>query len=114
MAVIEKMNRDLGITIYCQLTMLTWYRFFADRVFLMHHGRIEAQGTTKEIFKQPGLLEHVHLRMPRIAGVFELLRAEGLDVETKVTAVDARDEILRLLNAPGNERRQSNGDNAYR
>lgn len=100
MAVIEKMNHDLGITIILSTHDVDMVPLFADRVFLMHHGRIEAQGTAKEIFKQPGLLEHVHLRMPRIAGVFELLRAEGLDVETKVTPADARDEILRLLNSP--------------
>jgi cobalt/nickel transport system ATP-binding protein len=100
MAVIEKMNRDLGITIILSTHDVDMVPLFADRVFLMHHGRIEAQGTAKEIFKQPGLLEHVHLRMPRIAGVFELLRAEGLEVETKVTPLDARDEILRLLKAP--------------
>lgn len=98
MAVIEKMNQDLGITIILSTHDVDMVPLFADRVFLMHHGRIETQGTAKEIFKQHGLLEHVHLRMPRIAGVFELLRAEGLDVETKVTPADARDEILRLLN----------------
>lgn len=100
MAVIEKMNHDLGITIILSTHDVDMVPLFADRVLLMHHGKIEAQGTASEIFKQPGLLEHVHLRMPRIAGVFELLRAEGLDVETKVTPMDARDEILKLLNAP--------------
>jgi cobalt/nickel transport system ATP-binding protein len=100
MSVIETMNRDLGITIILSTHDVDMVPLFADRVFLMHHGKIEAHGTATEIFKQHGLLEHVHLRIPRIAEVFELLKAEGLDVETKVTPADARDEILRLLNAP--------------
>ncbi|WP_367344536.1 energy-coupling factor ABC transporter ATP-binding protein [Methanomethylovorans sp.] len=103
MTVIEDMNRDLGITVILSTHDVDMVPLFADRVFLMHHGRIETQGTVKEIFKQPGLLEHVHLRMPRIAGVFELLRAEGLDVETMITPVEARDEILRLLNVSRNQ-----------
>ncbi|MGB3908171.1 MAG: ATP-binding cassette domain-containing protein [Methanomethylovorans sp.] len=103
MTVIEDMNRDLGITVILSTHDVDMVPLFADRVFLMHHGRIETQGTVKEIFKQPGLLEHVHLRMPRIAGVFELLRAEGLDVETMITPVEARDEILRLLNVYRNQ-----------
>jgi cobalt/nickel transport system ATP-binding protein len=94
------MNRDLGITIILSTHDVDMVPLFADRVFLMHHGKIEAHGTATEIFKQHGLLEHVHLRIPRIAEVFELLKAEGLDVETKVTPADARDEILRLLNTP--------------
>lgn len=103
MTVIEDMNRDLGITVILSTHDVDMVPLFADRVFLMHHGRIETQGTVKEIFKQPGLLEHVHLRMPRIAGVFELLRAEGLDVETMITPVEARDEILRLMNVSRNQ-----------
>lgn len=103
MTVIEDMNRDLGITVILSTHDVDMVPLFADRVVLMHHGRIETQGTVKEIFKQPGLLEHVHLRMPRIAGVFELLRAEGLDVETMITPVEARDEILRLLNVSRNQ-----------
>lgn len=113
MAVIDKMNHELGITIILSTHDVDMVPLFADRVFIMHHGRIEAQGTAKEIFKQPGLLEHVHLRMPRIACVFELLQAEGLDVETKVTPVDARDEILRLLNSPENKRWKLHGNNSH-
>jgi cobalt/nickel transport system ATP-binding protein len=64
----------------------------------MHHGRIEARGTAKEIFKKHELLENAHLRMPRIAEVFELLQESGFDADIKITPPDAKDEIIRLIN----------------
>ncbi len=113
MRVIEEMNIELGITVILSTHDVDIVPLFADRVYVVHRGRIESQGTAREIFKQHELLEHAHLRMPRIAELFELLRESGLDVDIKITPADARDEILRLLEMRTDRQGQKNADNAY-
>ncbi|WP_406660521.1 ATP-binding cassette domain-containing protein [Methanolobus sp. ZRKC3] len=97
MHVIEDMNRELGITVILSTHDVDIVPLFADRVYVIHHGRVEAEGTAKEIFKKHEILENAHLRMPRIAEVFELLMEKGIITDIKITPVDARDEILRLI-----------------
>jgi cobalt/nickel transport system ATP-binding protein len=97
MQVIEDMNKELGITIILSTHDVDIVPLFADRVYVIHHGKVEAQGTAKEIFKRHDILENAHLRMPRIAEVFELLINKGISTDIKITPDDARDEILRLI-----------------
>ena len=112
-SVIEKMNRELGITVILSTHEVDIVPLFADRVYVIHHGKIEAEGTAREIFKKHDILENAHLRMPRIAELFELLLESGIDVDIKITPSDARDEILRLLAMQAGKQRQENANNAY-
>jgi cobalt/nickel transport system ATP-binding protein len=98
MKIIDGMNKDFGITIILSTHDVDIVPLFADRVYVMHHGRIEANGTAKEIFKNHQVLKNAHLRMPRIAEVFELLQESGFDADIKITPPDARDEVIRLIN----------------
>lgn len=102
MKVMDRMNRELGITIILSSHDVDIIPLFAERVYVLHHGRLEAEGTAKEIFKDKDLVEQAHLRMPRIADVFKLLQDEGVDVEIKITPDDAKDEILRLIGTSRN------------
>lgn len=94
---IMKMNRELGITLLLSTHDVDVVPYFAERVFVLHHGKIEADGSPEEIFNDPELLRKAHLRLPRIAEVFEMLQQKGLDVSIQITAEAARDEILRLI-----------------
>lgn len=98
MKIVDGMNRKFGITVVLSTHDVDIVPLFADVVYVMHHGRIEARGTAKEIFKKHQLLENAHLRMPRIAEVFELLQESGFDTDIKITPPDAKDEIVRLIN----------------
>ncbi|MPN50522.1 Energy-coupling factor transporter ATP-binding protein EcfA3 [bioreactor metagenome] len=71
--------------------------YFAERVFVLHHGKLEADGSPEEIFNDPELLRKAHLKLPRVAEVFEMLQQEGIDVDIQITAETARDEILRII-----------------
>lgn len=97
MKIIDGMNKKFGITVILSTHDVDIVPLFADIVHIMHHGRIEASGTAMEIFKKHEVLENAHLRMPRIAEVFELLQESGLDAHIKITPLDARDEIIRLV-----------------
>ena len=90
---IMKMNRELGITLLLSTHDVDVVPYFAERVFVLHHGRLEADGSPEEIFNDPELLRKAHLRLPRVAEVFEMLQQEGLDVNIQITAEAARDEI---------------------
>ena len=96
---IMKMNRELGITLLLSTHDVDVVPYFAERVFVLHHGRLEADGNPDEIFNDPELLRKAHLRLPRVAEVFEMLQQEGLDVNIQITAETARDEILRLISS---------------
>ena len=96
---IMKMNRELGITLLLSTHDVDVVPYFAERVFVLHHGRLEADGNPDEIFSDPELLRKAHLRLPRVAEVFEMLQQEGLDVNIQITAEAARDEILRLVSS---------------
>ena len=78
---IMKMNRELGITLLLSTHDVDVVPYFAERVFVLHHGKLEADGSPDEIFNDPELLRKAHLRLPRVAEVFEMLQQEGLDVE---------------------------------
>lgn len=94
---IMKMNRELGITMLLSTHNVDVVPYFAERVFVLHHGRLEADGSPYEIFSDPELLRKAHLRLPRVAEVFEMLQQKGLNVNIQITAEAARDEILRLV-----------------
>jgi len=94
---IMKMNRELGITLLLSTHDVDVVPYFAERVFVLHHGRLEADGSPDEIFSNPELLRKAHLRLPRVAEVFEMLQQKGLDVNIQITAEAARDEILRVI-----------------
>ncbi|HII79270.1 MAG TPA: ATP-binding cassette domain-containing protein [Methanosarcina sp.] len=95
--VIMKMNRELGITLLISTHNVDVVPYFAERILVLHHGKLEADGSPNEIFNDPELLRKAHLRLPRVAEVFEMLQQEGFDVKIQITAEAARDEILRLI-----------------
>jgi len=99
LGLIMKMNRELGITLLLSTHDVDVVPYFAERVFVLHHGKLEADGSPEEIFNDPELLRKAHLRLPRVAEVFEMLQQEGIDVDIQITAEAARDEILRLINS---------------
>ena len=94
---IMKMNRELGITLLLSTHDVDVVPYFAERVFVLHHGRLEADGSPDEIFSDSELLRKAHLRLPRVAEVFEMLQQEGIDINIQITAEAARDEILRVI-----------------
>ncbi|AKB33981.1 ATPase component NikO of energizing module of nickel ECF transporter [Methanosarcina siciliae HI350] len=96
---IMRMNKELGITLLLSTHDVDVVPYFAERVFVLHHGTLEADGIPEEIFNDPELLRKAHLRLPRIAEIFEMLQQKGVDIDIKITAEAARDEILRVMDS---------------
>ncbi len=70
---------------------------YADRLIVMDHGKITAEGSCSEIFSKPEMLTEIGLDIPQITRFMIELRSRGLDVRTDIFTVEqARDEILRI------------------
>jgi cobalt/nickel transport system ATP-binding protein len=78
LALLNKLNHDLGITLVFATHDVDIVPLLANRVVLMDHGRIQFSGTPTEAFREKHLLRRLGLRMPRIAHLAEILMRDGL------------------------------------
>ena len=68
---------------------------FADKVIVLDHGKVIAQGTTEEVFSNHKILKQAHLKPPKSSEILQKLKDEGLDLNTdKLTINEACNEIL--------------------
>ena len=67
LALLNKLNRDLGITLVFATHDVDIVPLLANRVVLMDHGSIQFDGTPTEAFRETDLLRRLDLRKPRIA-----------------------------------------------
>lgn len=77
-ALLNKLNHDLGITLVFATHDVDIVPLLADRVVLMEHGTIRFSGTPAEAFREKDLLRRLDLRLPRIAHLAEILMRDGL------------------------------------
>ncbi len=65
-----------------------------DRLVVMDHGQIFADGTPTEVFARAEELTQIGLTVPQVTAVFTRLRAMGLELPPVYTIAQARDAIL--------------------
>ena len=100
---LSKLLRELndeGITIIISTHEVDLVPNYADRVFVMVGGLLLAEGTPKEIFAQPEILEKANLKVPIVTELFQDLEQEGFDMEGDypLTIAEAKAKFLDLLN----------------
>jgi cobalt/nickel transport system ATP-binding protein len=78
LALLNKLNHDLGITLVFATHDVDIVPLLANRVVLMDHGSIQFSGTPTEAFREKNLLHRLDLRLPRIAHLAEILMRDGL------------------------------------
>ena len=92
-----RLCREQGITV----VLITHHMdecIDADRLIVMSGGRIIADGTPKDVFKQRALLESEGLAVPTTTALLQDLKAAGLDVQTDLlTVTDCADAIAAAL-----------------
>ncbi len=95
---IRQMNREHGITIVL-ITHHMDEAAQADRLVLMHQGRIVADGTPAEVFRNVDDLRELGLEAPETVTLLHKLRQAGLDVPLDALSVDdCAKAIYALLN----------------
>jgi energy-coupling factor transport system ATP-binding protein len=96
LSVVKKLNDD-GITVIC----ITHYMdevIFADRVIVMHQGKIVKQGAPKEIFANANELKTYGLEVPRAVYIANELRSAGLPLSTDIlTETELSNELCKLF-----------------
>ena len=100
---LSKLLRELndeGITIVISTHEVDLVPNYAERVFVLVDGLLIAEGTPKEIFAKPEILEQANLKVPIVTELFQDLEKEGYDMNGvyPLTIDEAKDKFLELLN----------------
>ena len=58
-----------------------------------------SEGTPKDIFSQPDILERANLKVPIVTELFQKLENEGIDMEGDypLTVEEAKNKFLKLI-----------------
>ena len=100
---LSKLLRELndeGITIIISTHEVDLVPNYANRVFVLVDGLLIAEGTPKEIFAKPEILEQANLKVPIVTELFQDLEGEGFDMhgDYPLTIDEAKNKFLELLN----------------
>jgi len=97
MALLKEVQKDLGLTIVISTHDIDIVPLFCDYAYVMDQGKVLAEGTPKEIFSRPELLRKVHLRLPRIAHLMEILKLNDdfKFEDVAITISEARRELKK-------------------
>jgi cobalt/nickel transport system ATP-binding protein len=77
LALLNEINRDLGVTLVFATHDVDMVPLLADRVYVMDQGRILLSGSLAEVFNRKTMLRGIDLRLPRVAHLAELLMRDG-------------------------------------
>ena len=97
---LDELNGE-GITIIISTHEVDLVPNYANRVFVLVDGILIGEGTPKDIFAQPEILEKANLKVPIVTDLFQQLEEEqGFDMEGDypLTIDEAKDKFLKILN----------------
>ena len=91
---------DEGITIIISTHEVDLVPDYADKIFVLVDGLLIGEGTPKEIFSQPEILEKANLKVPIVTDLFQQLEAEGFDMngDYPLTISEAKEKFIDLFN----------------
>ena len=96
---LDELNEE-GITILISTHEVDLVPNYANKVFVLVDGLLIGEGTPKEIFAQPDILEQANLKVPIVTELFQKLETDGFDMKKDypLTIDEAREKFLELLN----------------
>jgi cobalt/nickel transport system ATP-binding protein len=97
MTLLKETQVQLGISVVIATHDIDIVPLYCDYVYVIDNGEIVLEGTPKEVFSQAEVLRRVHLRLPRIAHLMEILQREDDfafdDISTTIS--EARKELKK-------------------
>ncbi len=93
---IKELNEKEGITVI----LITHYMeevIYANKVFVMDKGRVELQGTPKEVFSHVEELQNLRLDVPQVTLLAHELKKQGLRLPDGILTIDELTKALRKL-----------------
>ncbi|WP_244969242.1 energy-coupling factor transporter ATPase [Tissierella praeacuta] len=95
---IQKLYQKGGITIILVSHSMEDVAKLVDRILVMHKGKLQMDGSTREVFRKAEELESLGLGIPQITKFMKKFKEKGNDVKDDVLTVDeAKEEILKFL-----------------
>ncbi|MFZ5816903.1 MAG: energy-coupling factor transporter ATPase [Bacillota bacterium] len=93
LGVVRKLNRELGMAVVW-ITHFMEEAVTADRVVVMAEGKVQMEGTPREVFRQAARLRALRLGVPPAVLAAEKLRSAGIPVSDSVLTLDELVEEL--------------------
>lgn len=92
MSIIDELHKE-GITVIL-ITHFMDEAVRADRVIIMHEGRILLDGTPQQVFEQEELIRAVNLDVPLMVEMGAKLRSRGIDVPDGIITEEEMEEFI--------------------
>ena len=95
---IKKLHDEYGMTIVLVSHSMEDVAKLAERIIVMNKGRVELEGTPREVFKEVNKLEEIGLAVPQVTYLMKELKSRGFDVSDEIYTIDkAKEELLKLI-----------------
>lgn len=91
---INSLSRNYGMTVIFSTHDVSLVPEVADIIYVMHRGRVVAEGDCDEIFTRPDLLSSVRLDVPVLPKLISSLRDQGVDITMAYTFTEAEKQFL--------------------
>ena len=94
---VKQLHAQGGVTVITVSHSMDDISRLATRLIVMNKGRLVADGTPRELFRQVGMMESVGLGVPQATKLCALLRKRGIDIPDDLYTIDqVREHLLRL------------------
>ena len=94
---VKQLHAQGGVTVIMVSHSMDDISRLAPRLIVMNKGRLVADGTPRELFRQVGMMESVGLGVPQATKLCALLRKRGIDIPDDLYTIDqVREHLLRL------------------
>lgn len=99
MRLLNRLNRQRGITIILATHLVDMLPLFADRIYVLNRGRVLCQGSAEEVFSDHDMLSRASLRLPYISTLLhEMKKYDGLPINgLPLTVGEARKRLMELI-----------------
>jgi len=99
MRLLNRLNREQGITVILATHSVDLLPLFADRIYVLRHGKVLKQGPANEIFCDHEMISQACLRLPYIADLLHKMKEhDGVPINgLPLTLGEARKRLLELI-----------------
>jgi cobalt/nickel transport system ATP-binding protein len=99
MRLLNKLNRQQGITVVLATHLVDMLPLFADRIYVLNRGRVIKHGPAEEVFGDYEMLDRAGLRLPYVSTLLnEMKRYDGLPINgLPLTVREARKRLMELI-----------------
>lgn len=91
---LRRVNQELGCSMIFTSHQLEPVALLADRVYVLHQGRVLAEGTPQNVFQQADILAQGRLKAPYLFQLVSLLRQAGLDIQADWDVAKVAEQIV--------------------